>query len=125
MLYQIIDRNITPEPLTKQELILVNIGNEEKEEQFVENCSKRGARVVYGLKPQELLMSSAWDLMEDVLQISKETHSNERERFYAQEALMDIIGSTAIRVERDEIDYGVKLVIDEMARRVLWRMMRQ
>lgn len=39
--------------------------------------------------------------------------------------VMDIISSTAIRMERDEIDYCVKLVIDEMARRALWRIMRQ
>lgn len=166
MLYNIVDRNITPEPLTKQEIILanamfdgyqvidvddmmfssiedlaialsvnierriddvilVNIGDEDKVEQFTENCLKRGTRSVCGVKPQDLLLSSAWDLMEDVIAFSKETRSNDKERLYAQEALMEVIGETSLRVERDEIDYGVKMVIDEMARRVLWRIMRQ
>jgi len=165
MLYQIVDKSIIPEPLTKQELILakhmfggyqlididnsmstveglaitlslniewrikdvllVNIGDVDKEEQFVENCSKRGARAVIGVKPQELLMSEGWDLMEDVIAFSKETHSKGKELLYAQEALMEIVGETSLRFERDEIDYGVKMVIDEMARRVLWRIMRQ
>lgn len=166
MLYNIIDKTVVPEPLTKQELILVNtmfdgyqvididdmmftsiddlasalsvnierrvddvilvnIGDEDKEEQFVENCSKRGARAVIGVKPHELLMSSGWDMMEDTITISKETHTNRIERLHAQEALMEVIGETSLRVERDEIDYGVKMVIDEMARRVLWRIMRQ
>lgn len=165
MLYQIVDKNVVPEPLTKQELILakhmfggyqlididnsmstveglaimlslniewrikdvllVNIGDEEKEEQFLENCMKRGARPVFGVKPNELLLSEGWDLMEDVIAFSKETPSNDEERLYAQEALMEIVGETSLRVERDEIDYGIKMVIDEMARRVLWRIMRQ
>lgn len=107
------------------DIILVNIGDEDKEEQFVENCTKRGARPVFGVKPNELLLSEGWDLMEDVIAYSKETHANVKERLYAQEALIDIISDTSTRVERDELDYRIKMVIDEMARRVLWRIMRQ
>lgn len=166
MLYNIVDRNITPEPLTKQELILantlfdgyqvidvddmmfssiedlaialsvniewriddvilVNIGDEDKVEQFTENCLKRGTRSVCGVKPQDLLLSSGWDLMEDIIAYSKEAHANVKERLYAQEALMEILGETSLRVERDEIDYGIKMVIDEMARRALLRIMCQ